>query len=41
MRAIQERYIAESLTLTREAWARRPLWRKVAQNTARLADTLL
>ncbi len=41
MRAIQERYIAESLTLTREAWARRPLWRKVAQNTARLADSLL
>jgi cardiolipin synthase len=41
MRAIQERYIAESLTLTREAWSRRPLWRKVAQNTARLADTLL
>ena len=41
MRAVQERYIAASLTLTREEWARRPLWRKVAQNTARLADSLL
>ena len=41
MRAVQEHYIAESLTLTTEEWGRRPLWRKVAQNTARLADSLL
>jgi cardiolipin synthase len=41
MRDVQEHYIAESLTLTSEEWARRPLWRKVAQNTARLADSLL
>ena len=41
MRAVQEKYIADSITLTREAWARRPWWVKVAQNTARLGDSLL
>ena len=41
MREVQERYFADSIELTREAWARRPLWRRVAQNTARLADSLL
>ena len=41
MRAVQERYFAGAIELTREAWARRPLWLRVAQNTARLADSLL
>jgi cardiolipin synthase len=41
MRAVQERYFADSIELTPEEWARRPLWRRIAQNTARLADSLL
>lgn len=41
MRAVQERYFADSIELTSEEWARRPLWRRIAQNTARLADSLL
>ena len=41
MRAVQERYFAGAIELTREAWSRRPLWLRVAQNTARLADSLL
>lgn len=41
MRAVQARYVADSIELTREAWARRPLWIRVAQNTARLGDSLL
>lgn len=38
---VQERYLADAIELTREAWVRRPWWAKVAQNTARLADSLL
>jgi len=41
MRVIQDKYFAESIELTSEAWARRPLWVRVAQNTARLGDSLL
>ena len=41
LRAIQEDYFAHSDILTAEAWGRRPLAVKVAQNTARLADSLL
>lgn len=41
VRAVQDKYIADSITLTSEAWARRPWWIKVAQNTARLGDSLL
>lgn len=41
MRAVQERYFADAIELTRESWSRRPLWLRVAQNTARLADSLL
>ncbi len=38
---VQTRYIAHSREVSREAWSRRPLLRRVAQNTARLADSLL
>jgi cardiolipin synthase len=41
LRAVQEKYIADATELTAEAWARRPLWVRVAQNTARLGDSLL
>lgn len=41
LRRVQERYFADSTHLTAEAWARRPLWVRVAQNTARLGDSLL
>jgi len=41
LRAIQEDYFAHSDILTAEKWGRRPLLVKVAQNTARLADSLL
>jgi cardiolipin synthase len=41
MRAVQERYFTDAIELTRETWGRRPLWLRVAQNTARLADSLL
>ncbi len=41
LRAIEERYFASSELLTAKKWARRPLWLKVLQNTARLADSLL
>jgi len=39
--AVQARYLAHSREVTRAAWSRRPLLRRVAQNTARLADSLL
>ena len=32
---------ADAIALTPEEWARRPWWVRVAQNTARLADSLL
>lgn len=41
LEAVQARYLADAITLTPEAWARRPWWIRVAQNTARLADSLL
>lgn len=41
MRVVQERYFADSNELTADAWARRPWWLRVAQNTARLGDSLL
>jgi len=41
LRSVQEKYIAHATELTAEAWARRPLWLRVAQNTARLGDSLL
>jgi cardiolipin synthase A/B len=39
--AVQARYFAHSREVSREAWSRRPLLKRVAQNTARLADSLL
>lgn len=41
LRKIQEKYFANSDNLTHAVWSRRPLLHKVAQNTARLADSLL
>ena len=41
VRKIQERYFAQSETLTFAVWQRRPLGEKVMQNCARLADSLL
>ncbi|MBN1422791.1 MAG: cardiolipin synthase [Planctomycetes bacterium] len=41
LRAVQERYFASSDPLDAAAWSRRPLCRKVVQNTARLADAFL
>jgi cardiolipin synthase A/B len=41
MQEIQRRYFAHSERLSAEAWKRRSLGRKVLQNSARLADSLL
>jgi cardiolipin synthase len=41
LRKLQERYFAHSDVLTAQQWARRPFLLKVAQNTARLADSFL
>jgi len=41
VREVQERYFANSETLSAEIWKRRPLVEKVLQNSARLADSLL
>ncbi|HEY7118058.1 MAG TPA: cardiolipin synthase [Tepidisphaeraceae bacterium] len=41
LKRIQERYFADSIQITRQAWANRPAVVKVLQNTARLADSLL
>lgn len=41
LQAIQERYFQNSQRLAAGAWAERPLWSKVLQNTARLADSFL
>jgi cardiolipin synthase A/B len=41
LEAVQARYIAGSSVLEPAAWAARPLGTKVAQNAARLADSLL
>ena len=39
--AVQARYFAGSREVSKDVWSRRPLLRRVAQNTARLADSLL
>lgn len=39
--AVQERYFVQSSEISKEEWSRRPRLRRVAQNTARLADSLL
>jgi cardiolipin synthase A/B len=41
LRVLQEKYFAHSEVLTAQDWERRPLLLKVAQNTARLADSFL
>jgi cardiolipin synthase len=41
LEAVQARYIAASRVLEPAAWAARPLGRRVVQNSARLADSLL
>jgi cardiolipin synthase len=41
LRAIQDRYLADSERVDPEAWRRRGILPRVAQNNARLADTLL
>jgi cardiolipin synthase len=41
LRAIQERYLAESEQLTLEEWRRRPFLTRTVQNVARLFDSLL
>jgi cardiolipin synthase A/B len=38
---VQAHYLSRSRELSRPVWSRRPLLTKVAQNTARLADSLL
>jgi cardiolipin synthase len=41
LKEIQQRYFAQSERLSAEAWKRRSLGKKVLQNSARLADSLL
>ncbi|QOV92321.1 cardiolipin synthase [Humisphaera borealis] len=41
LRVIQERYFAGSVILAADEWARRPAWRRLIQNIARMADALL
>jgi cardiolipin synthase A/B len=41
LRQVEERNIADSELLSPEEWAQRPLLTKVAQNTARLVDSVL
>jgi cardiolipin synthase len=41
LEVLQKRYFAHSRELSTDVWKRRPLLAKVAQNTARLADSLL
>jgi len=41
LRKVQERYFAHSKLLCLEEWVRRPLLKKVLQNTARLTDSLI
>lgn len=38
---LQDRYLARSAELSKEEWDRRPLLGKVAQNVARMADSIL
>jgi cardiolipin synthase len=41
MKEVQQRYFAHSERLSAQVWKRRSLARKVLQNSARLADSLL
>lgn len=41
LREIQEGYLAKSREVSYDAWLRRPLATKIAQNTARLVDSVL
>jgi len=41
LRSIQERYLEDAETLTLESWRRRPGYVKIAENLARLVDSLL
>ncbi len=41
LRAVQERYLADSELLDLDTWRRRPVSQRVVQNLARLADSLL
>jgi cardiolipin synthase len=41
LRAIQQRYFANSLKVKRADWVKRPLPARVVQNTARLMDSFL
>jgi cardiolipin synthase len=41
LRAVQQRYFADSLSLKPADWSKRPLPARVVQNTARLMDSFL
>jgi len=41
LRAVQQRYFANSLKVKRAEWVKRPLPARVVQNTARLMDSFL
>ncbi len=41
LRAVQERYFAQSKSLSGAEWNRRPIYQKLAQNIARLFDSFL
>ena len=41
LKKIQESYFGNSELLTRESWAKRSAFAKIAQNTARLMDSFL
>ncbi len=41
VKALQERYFADSQLLEAEEWRKRPLWARTVQGVARLADSLL
>lgn len=41
MRAIEDGYLADADDMDREAWRRRPAWRRSREGIARLADALL
>jgi cardiolipin synthase A/B len=41
LRAVEDRYLAAAHEVHLDGWRRRPTWLKVAQNTARLVDSLL
>ena len=41
LHAIHAEYLQDSLPLAYAAWLRRPIWEKLAQNTARMVDSVL